>query len=152
MIRITNIQNAKNVGCEDIWAIVRSMKSPEPGIVQVTGLSPSKELFHKYRNLVLEEDWHKQTFQDIYVPQFLLETCQSQVAKNLLNRLYQMDKEGKDICLACFCVNETLCHRSIIAGLLQGVGCNVVTDTGNDYTAYYRMYRKTEAELKRREL
>ena len=92
-----------------------------------------------------ENQWNKQTFDTVYVPQFLKEMHEEQ-AINILNKLYQIDKNSGKICLVCFCPDETMCHRSIIAGLLQGVGCNVQTETNNNYTKYYRMYNKTQRE------
>lgn len=38
---------------------------------------------------------------------------------------------------------EQMCHRSIIAGLLHGVGCNVVSAFGTNisrYDMYYKLY------------
>lgn len=84
--------------------------------------------------------WRESSFRDIYVPQFLQEARHSQETANLLNLMWQKDHDGANIALACFCPDETLCHRSIIAGLLQGAGANIQTDTGNDYSHYYQMY------------
>lgn len=143
MIYVKNIRNAKYNEHDEVWAIVRSLKSKSPQLKQVTALSPTTNLFFKYRNLVNSGKWNKQAFQDIYVPQFLEELKENKdISYPYLNKLYQLDKEGKNICLVCFCTDETMCHRSIIAGLLQGVGVNVVTETGNDYTKYYTMFEK----------
>lgn len=84
--------------------------------------------------------WRESSFRDIYLPQFLHEARFSQETASLLNLMYEKDKAGKNIALACFCPDETLCHRSIIAGLLQGAGADVRTDTGNDYSRYYQLY------------
>lgn len=140
MIIIKNIRDAKSEPCDEIWAIVRSMKSKSAGIEQVQDLSPTWDLFKKYRALKEQGDWNEQTFQEIYVPQFLRELKANRNAINLLNKLYSADKRGETICLVCFCPNEAMCHRSIIAGLLQGVGCDVRTETGADYSKYFTMF------------
>lgn len=140
MIIITNIKNA-NKEFDENWAIVRSMKNKSSWIAQVAELSPTKDLFYKYLQLRDAGNWNRDAFNNIYVPQFIKELKENAVAKNKLNYLYKQDKTGKTISLSCFCPDETLCHRSIIAGLLSGVGCNVTTDTGQSYTQYYDMYK-----------
>lgn len=122
MIAIKNISQVNYKDHDEIWAIVRSMKRPNPNIRQVSELSPSWDLFSKYQELKKNGQWNEQTFQEIYVPQFIQE-MHNKKSIALLNQLYKLDKAGKNICLVCFCPDEKLCHRSIIAGLLQGVNC-----------------------------
>lgn len=141
MITITNIREMGGKRYDEVWGIVRSMK-PMDGVRQVQVLSPSWELFKKYRNLVESGSWNRNAFQSLYVPQFL-EEMHSKEASYILNKLYLMDKAGKNICLFCFCTDESLCHRSIIAGLLQGAGCNV-EGIAADYSHYLRQW-KTKA-------
>ena len=141
MITIKNIRNINYDDYDEVWAIVQSMKNPSPRIKQVKELAPTKSLFFAYRNMVKENTWNKQSFDTIYVPQFIHDII-SNKAKTypILNQLYQMDKNGKKICLVCFCNEENKCHRSIIAGLLQGTGCQVETESKTDYSKYYRQW------------
>lgn len=139
MILVRNIRDIEIGSCDEIWAIVRSMKSQSKGIKQVVDLSPSWELFKTYRGMSEKGDWNQEAFQSIFVPQFLKEIKSNKKAVELLNYLYKADKENKIIGLVCFCNDETMCHRSIIAGLLQGVGCNV--KVSKDYTEYYEMFK-----------
>lgn len=149
MITIKNIRNVKYEEYDEVWAIVQSMKNPSPKIKQVKALAPTKSLFFAYRNMANSGTWNQKAFDEIYVPQFLhdLITNKAETYK-MLNQLYNLDKAEKKICLVCFCSNETMCHRSIIAGLLQGVGCNVITETGNDYKKYYDRYVKMRETVK----
>lgn len=141
MIYIKSIRNVKYDEHDEVWAIVRSLKNKSDKLKQVQALSPSLNLFFKYQNLAKTGQWNEQTFHEVYVPQFLTELrTNSETTYPYLNDLYLADENGKNICLVCFCPNETMCHRSIIAGLLQGVGCNVITETGNDYKKYYEMF------------
>ena len=140
MIVITNIRNLKPNMYDETYAIVRSLKSSSPWLKQVSVLSPSPNLFHKYMMLKNMGQWSAVSFRTIYVPQFIYEMRYSQAAANALNKIVQMHREGKRIAMACFCPDETLCHRSIIAGLLQGHGEEVITDTGSDYSLYYKQY------------
>lgn len=141
MIRITNIKNSDKNLFDENWAIVRVMKSKSGWMKQVTALSPSTNLFFTYRDLVSKGNWNADTFNSIYVPQFIRELKQNAEAQSLLQYLIEQDKLGKKICLFCFCTDETLCHRSIVAGILRGMGGNVVTDTGKEYLQYYGLYR-----------
>ena len=140
MIKVTRINNADK-SFDENWAIVRKLKSNSDWIKQVTELAPSVELFSRFKALKDADNWNDTTFQQIYVPQFISELKHNDSARKMLNYLYVQDKKGKNICLVCFCTEENLCHRSIIAGILAGGGCRVETDTGNDYSGYYNMYR-----------
>lgn len=141
MIAIKNIRDVNYAGYDEVWAIVRKMQRPNPNIIQVPALSPSWDLFSKYMDLKNNNNWNAETFRTVYLPQFLNE-MHSAEARAELNKLYKLDKAGRNICLVCYCVDETLCHRSIIAGLLQGVGCNVV-GVKADYSSYYTQYKNT---------
>lgn len=148
MIRVTKISNLRKMGdwkndFHEVWAIVRSMRSPIAGVTQVSELSPSLDLFWKYRKLENSGNWNKKTFDEIYVPQFISELKTSRAAIDKLRYLRDSDKVGKKICLLCFCADETLCHRSIVAGLLQAVGSDVVLDTANNYAGYYDLFRQS---------
>ena len=142
MISILNIGKVKYDEFDEVWAIVRSMKYENPRIKQVQRLSPSPELFHKYLNLKAAGNWNKESFDNIYVPKFLHDIRYGdERGFEVLNELYKLDKQGKKIALCCFCPEESLCHRSIVAGLLQAVGCNVVIPSKKDYSKYYDMYK-----------
>lgn len=146
MIHVTNIRTVDTALYDETWAIVRSLKNPSARYKQVPELSPSMELFSLYREMVKQLQWGPDAFKDIYVPRFLKEIQDSEEAHDALNKLVVEDRAGRNIALVCFCTSERLCHRSIIAGLLQGVGCNVQTDTGADYSRYYRMYKQIQPE------
>ncbi len=140
MITIKAISNIQYENYDEIWAIVRSLKHPNPHLKQVTELSPSWDLFKTFQELKQAGDWNQKTFQEIYVPRFLTQMKGTE-ARNRLNQLYLRDKAGESLALVCFCPDETLCHRSIIAGLLQGCGCNVQGVHGN-YAHYFDQYKR----------
>lgn len=142
MIRIENIRNVRYEKYDEVWAIVRSMKNTSQHMKQVPELSPSLNLFFKYRELANSKQWSKETFDKIYVPQFIHE-MHEKTAIDKLNELWQRDKNGENICLTCFCTTENMCHRSIVAGLLQGVGCDVQTERNTNYSKYYGMWKQT---------
>lgn len=133
MITITNIRNIDYTAYDEVWAIVRSLKNPGQ-MKHVPELSPSWGLFKKYLGLRNAGDWNTGTFQKIYVPVFLKE-MQSVAARRKLTELIELDRQGKRICLACFCPNEATCHRSIVAGILQSKGITV-NGVAKDYSDY----------------
>lgn len=138
---IRAIQDTKNS-----WIIARSVKTLPDGALWVPELSPSRELLSDYLRLRKMGLWNEHAFKTIYVPTFLREMKGSKEAKQYLNLLFNLSKKGKTIEIACFCQDETMCHRSIIAGLLQGVGTQVTTDKNRDYSDYLRQYKETRRE------
>ena len=144
MIAIKNIREVRNDGeFDQIWAIVRSMKSKSAFIRQVEELSPSLELFLEYQRLKKAGQWNRAAFETICVPRFLKE-MHGPRAVDALNMLYQLSRKDKKIALCCFCPDEALCHRSIVAGLLQGVGADVRLDSGADYSRYFEAWRQIQ--------
>lgn len=140
MIYIGSIGNP-NIGhsdvADEVWAIVRSDKRVPSWMKHVPELSPSWELFKQYLTWRDCGHWNKDTFEREYVPRFLDEfkNGDSDLLCTLAY-LKELDQSGKNIWLVCFCADETMCHRSIVAGILQGLGFNVA---GNDYSKYYNM-------------
>lgn len=125
---------------DEVWIIVRSLKGGTPQVgncYHVPVLSPDWNLFKDYRKWADANAWNKECFMERYVPRFLKQ-MKTPEAKQALNSLYFKSKNS-NILLVCFCPNEEMCHRSIVFGLLQGVG----TETnGNDYSHFYDMYKE----------
>lgn len=143
MIHISNIQN-QNLGCSDVadevWAIVRSGKRVPFWMQHIPELSPSWELFKQYLTWRDCGHWNKETFEQKYVPRFLSEFKDGgEQVLNTLVELKRLDDAGKHVYLVCFCQDESLCHRSIVAGILQGLGFNV---DAPDYSRYYQMLQQ----------
>ena len=135
MITVTEIRNVNYAAYDETWAIVRSLKNPGK-MRRVPELSPSWALFKKYLRLRDAGQWNADTFKSIYVPTFLKEMAGMEAQRNL-SELIELDKQGKRICMACFCRDEALCHRSIIAGIVQSAGIHVQGVKG-DYSDYCR--------------
>ena len=119
MITVTEIRNVNYAAYDETWAIVRSLKNPGK-MRRVPELSPSWALFKKYLRL---RDADK--------------IMAGMEAQRKLSELIELDKQGKRICMACFCRDEALCHRSIIAGIVQSAGIQVQGVKG-DYSEYGR--------------
>lgn len=136
MITVTTIANLNYSLYDEVWAIVRSLKYPNPNIKHVPELSPSWSLFGKYQALKKAGQWNDETFRSVYVPQFLKE-MKGKEQRKLLNYLTNTKKH---ICLVCFCQDECLCHRSIVGGMLQGAGIEV-QGLYQDYSYYFDWWK-----------
>lgn len=134
-IYIKNIRDAKSD--ETVWAIVRSIKNCTSNMIQVQDLSPSKELFYDYLKWKRYGTWNINKFNDEYVRRFISEIKSNDRAIMLLDMLMNIGAHS-DVTLVCFCKDESMCHRSIIAGILQGFGADVVA--GGDYSEYYSRF------------
>lgn len=121
--------------CGKKIAIVRSYKKPIKNIPQWNALSPSYGLLKTYLELKKAGNWNQQTFDNIYVPRFLKE-MKTYHQQDLIE-LYEQAKK-QDLVLCCYCQHEETCHRSIIAGLMQGAGIKVA---GKDYSKYFDLYK-----------
>lgn len=69
--------------------------------------------------------------EDPYAKRLNLVKAQNQQLSE--QELIQSHRSGKHICLVCFCTDETLCHRSILAGVLQANDI-AVQGVKNNYT------------------
>lgn len=144
MIYIDSIRGMKPQGFDESYAIVQSMKNINtPWLQQLSTLAPSRDLFYQYLRLKQAGRWNKETFRDIYVPRFLWEMTAPE-AKAMLQALVIKDKQGTNIQLCCFCTDPDLCHRTIIAGLLQGLKADVHTPSEQDYSYYNEEYMRRQ--------
>ena len=137
MVFVGNIKDASYLvkNCDEVWAIVRSLKTKPYGVKQVPELSPSWELFKTYLSLRDNGNWNDKSFMEIYVPQFLRE-MKNPAAQAKLEELIEKGKNGK-MAILCFCDNEATCHRSIVAAILQKEGVRVFTQRSENYANKY---------------
>lgn len=124
MIYIKNIREVNKYDYDEVWAIVRNFKNPSSWMIHVPELSPSKNLFFKYLNLKNNGLWNKQTFESIYVPQFLTE-MNTDIAQTKFKELIDKSNNGKNIALVCFCTDASLCHRTLVGNILKSLGTDV---------------------------
>ena len=141
MIEIRRLEKGINYDdYDEMYMIVRSMKPTNPKIQQLGILSPQPSLFKFHRECVNKGTWSQSTFNKAYVPIFITQLQHSPYAEKVFDDLYRKDDVGKNICLMCYCTNEAMCHRSIIAGILQGMGCDVKLASNADYSGYYNQF------------
>ena len=134
MIRLCSTSNININNFDEIWVVCRSISKlasrlkDNPKTIHVPELSPEPELFYAYVR------WSEELFQTNYVPEFIREIQNNKDAIKRLDELCEKSKT-KNIALVCFCSDEKMCHRSILAGILSNKGANIVCNS------YYKKYR-----------
>lgn len=148
MIFVGNIRELHPGMFDSAYAIMRFYKPSGTGWIQhLPVLSPDIALFRTFRQLQSEGKWDENAFQSIYVPRFLKQMASDPAAVHTLNDLFLRSKRGERIGLCCTCVNENACHRSIIAGMLQGAGTEVRLASQADFSTYFRQYKEAERQV-----
>ena len=142
MIKVGNVSELNEYLYDENWLIVRKPDENPAFVKHEPLLSPSPALFRKYREAYHAGLFNQEFFDQVYVPQFLKELAENAEAMTLLKSLVK-ESTSKDILLACYCENESMCHRSIIAGVLLGMGAKI--DTDYEYGKYYLMFCKVSA-------
>ncbi len=137
MIKIGCIPQINPKDYDEVWWIVRSLEKEPENEKHVPELSPSKELFKEYRNVFHAGQFNEEYFQMTYVPRYLRELAVNRQAIGRLNWLYE-ESFQKNIMLGCYCERELLCHRSIVAGILIGMGAEIEVDA--EYIKYYKLF------------
>ena len=124
----------------------------QPNVKIISDLSPSRELFYWYLKEKRKGCWDIENFLLGYAPKFIKGLVENPDAKDRLNQLWSLDREGKTVLIVCSCSEENTCHRSILAGILHCVGCHVITEYSiNNYVSFYNDYRAIEARYKNNE-
>lgn len=138
-----------------VWLVMRSLPNSYylinnfKNLCHVPELSPSTKLFYEYLDMKKKGQWNRDAFNNIYVPQFISEMVIH--SRDILNGLYKAAATG-DIILACACRDESLCHRSILMGLMQGAekkyNHKKITECNTDYSEYYDLYLQEMNKMK----
>ena len=146
MLTVGSYQEMDQNKYDENWLIVRKPDDFLPEFVKhVPAYSPSPDLFQKYREACQKKMFDQKFFNEVYVPQFVKELAENPEARALLQTLTDMSR-GKNIMLACYCETETMCHRSIIAGILLGMGAEISTE--QEYLNYYKLYQMMKKRVK----
>ena len=107
-----------------IWPLIKSNHPILKVAEQVDALSPSPDLFLRYRRWVKEGTWGIEKFNSIYAPFFLEDIENSFFAQLALKNL--ISGSEKEIALLCYCKDKDTCHRKLVGKLLQERGCEVI--------------------------
>lgn len=133
MIYLENVYNVIHHTLDrydEVWFITRDASEVQGfldthnKVVLHDELSPQPDLFRAYRERAKAGCWDRAAFDTFYVPQFLKDLSDNQVGLSLLQEL-KKNSEDSEIALACFCEDESVCHRSIIGGILLNMGATI---------------------------
>lgn len=135
-----------------VIAIVRRLRDRAPGMDWWPELSPSDALLDTFNGWRYDPGHRNdpayvpRMFHEVYVPRFLREVKNNPAAHDRLIDIWKMDRAGMKVYLTCFCPNEDICHRSIIAGILAG-GLRVDVDAPHieQYKDYFTMFHALPA-------
>ena len=157
VIVLGSMRDLKRNTYDEIWFIIRSVNWMKDksifnnvNVIHVPILSPSQELFFWYNKIKNKGSWTQSVFDTEYVPRFINEIFRNDYTqfKRELNLLWFKSKHGKKILILCPCNDESMCHRSIIGGILLGAGVDVRSTTVPDISSYLKYYDKYRAKEK----
>lgn len=134
-IVVSSVKDLYNFEYDEVWAIMRSYDGTR-GYRHVPQLAPSWNLFRLFLSLRDSGNWNRETFEQIYVPQFIAEMS-STTAQKAIDELLEESKH-RIIAVACTCADETTCHRSVVGGICTYRGADVY-GLRADYSGYARM-------------
>lgn len=136
--------DGEKISIDSFFAIVRNNK--KQWICNLDALSPSSKLYNYYLKEKKAFRWTAKNFEENFVPQYINEIKNNPQAMEIISKLIAADK---NIFLGCFCENECLCHRSILGGILLGLGCEVksVDNDCKKFLKYYDMFANIESEV-----
>lgn len=105
---------------------VRLAKFLPNGWVHKNSLTPEKSLLFKVKQLEKDGLWNKDSFQNFYKPNYLKSLKNNKQAKQEYQEIISHLENGNDVYYACYCRNETICHRSIVADLIHKKGYDII--------------------------
>lgn len=138
-IRICRIQNIHRIRADVKIAAVQTMERPSDAILVCPELASDDAMMAFKVDAKAQKAWNWTTFQNDYVPMYLNRLCTPE-ARRTLNRIYKTVKSGKTVAIGCYCADETICHRSILAGLFQALNLEVI-GVKFDYSDYYARWQ-----------
>ena len=99
MIKVGNVSEINEYQYDENWLIVRKPDKIPAFVKHEPLLSPSPELFRKYREAYHAGLFNQEFFDQVYVPQFFKELSENAEAMAVLGRLVK-ESRSKDIFLA----------------------------------------------------
>lgn len=138
MIKLGYTQTVHKYIFDKAYVVMRSPKNlsrPVNGknIFWLPELSPDQSLFPDYLFWRRVGEWDEEKFASEYVPRFIRQLSGKE-EREALARIKAESDAGLTVYLLCSCLDEKMCHRSILAGYLQIAGCQTAC---RDYTKYF---------------
>ena len=109
---------------EEIWLIMNSVTgdlakyASLPHVHVVPELAPEQSLYQDFLKWKRNCNWDQSRFDKEFSPRYIGQISNSQEAINKLTELMFRKEENIHIC--CSCMNESMCHRILLARMLYG--------------------------------
>lgn len=106
-------------------------------------LAPDNILYGKVCQWKSTYKWGYDVFDKLYAPEYILglqDTKAYRLMKNIAEESYL-----KNICLVCYCDNQTLCHLCILANILKNVFNADFNDTEYGKPLYTELYNQYQS-------
>lgn len=68
--------------------------------------------------------WNEYVFRKVYLPNYLKSVNLEKGKKEITEIITHLNK-GENVYYACYCANEKICHRNIVAGIIKKQGFEV---------------------------
>lgn len=143
------VERYKNGSLDELWEIAyRPQHYPE--FNWACEFSPAKVQFQRVNQCKQAGKWSHQYFMEEEVPFFYRVLSHRHIwVMRTIKKLSIKSHEGKSIGFGCTCaLEEKECYCSVIIGILQGMGLEVETSTGADYSAFFTDYMNYYEEHK----
>ena len=146
MLKIISIKDIAKTIDEGykVYIIVRALGKAkslvdDKSVFYLPDLSPSFRLLNMKRAWDQCGAWNQDAFIEGFAPEYMLE-LQGKQQKTAMNKIWHDAIEG-NVALACFCPDETLCHRSLLLGIFQAYeGFPAERSAERNYSPYFLMY------------
>ncbi len=122
---------------DEVWVIMRSIKGLPTGFTHVPTLAPSWDLFKSFLRMKEAGLWNQDTFEEYFAPRYIRDLVKDFTAPSVVKGLLDKARAGKNIALVCTCQHESLCHRSILGGIIQGLAPEVELHAEGDYRRFW---------------
>lgn len=120
----------------------RNYQSKSSDTVHLRQLAPHEMLYHKYLRYCKNGTWDKEAFDSFFVDRYVTETLFNALGLSNLSMLLRLYRHGVKIVIACDCADEETCHRTIIGGFLEGLGCEVHYRQNQSYIHHFYKYKE----------
>lgn len=147
MIAIANIKKIDLSAYSQIWGAVRGNVYLPKGVTLVPCLSHTNEEINVISQLRRMGKWDGPNFVQYYLPR-ILRLYRQPAAMDRISELARAGAMGTpDIAVVHTQPWDTqLSFACVLAGILQGMGIQVWTPTGEDYSAYFSLWANTESD------
>ncbi len=121
MLRFVNLKEQYPTENTKTWIVMRNPENIKTLINKnehfwIPELAPSEAFYSYCMKVKNAGNWTKEFFNEVYVPRYIAELRNNSAAMKYLAFLNATES---NINIGCTCMNEQMCHRSILAGIMM---------------------------------